>query len=136
MYNSNFEKLFDVIYYTYSTKDDCMSIKKLMLILIILMQHCVFILSLFNYGEFIHQALNVCLPRNSVGRLEGRKISATSRLETNNFFEFGFVLNFLCVCEYQGCLKCQIPSHCSFLKPLYCTRCFLIQRCFWCFLEF
>ena len=68
-----------------------------MLILITLMQHCVFILSLFNYGEFIHQALNVCLPRNCVGRLEGRKISATSRLETNNFFEFGFVLNFLCV---------------------------------------
>ena len=34
-----------------------MLIEKLMLILIIIIYHCVFILSLFNYGEFIHQAI-------------------------------------------------------------------------------
>ena len=34
-----------------------MLIEKLMLVLIIIIYHCVFILSLFNYGEFIHQAI-------------------------------------------------------------------------------
>ena len=46
MCNDNFEKLFDFMKYIYYTKDHSMSFKKIMLMLIILMQHCAFILSL------------------------------------------------------------------------------------------